>query len=633
MISYLQVENLYKRFGEDVLFENISFGINKDQKVALIAKNGTGKTTLLNIIAGNDTADGGAVTFRKDMSVGYLAQDPPFNENLTLLEQVLVSSNEIITTIAAYEKALHSDNKHVLQSAIEKMDALEAWDYEVKIKQILSRLKLDNFDQRMGELSGGQRKRVALANVIINEPDLLILDEPTNHLDLEMIEWLEDYMVRTKSTLLMVTHDRYFLDRVCNEIIELDDQTIYRYRGNYSYFLEKRTERLQIRSVNIEKANALFRTELEWINRSPSARTTKSKSRIESFYRIQDDASQKIQDQRVEISVKTSRLGKKIVELYNLNKSYGALKLLDDFTYKFKRNDKIGIVGKNGSGKTTLLEILTGGVKCDSGKIEIGETVVIGYYKQSGIKLNEDKRIIDTIKDIAEIITIQDNRKTGSGKKLSAAQFLEYFLFPPESHYKYVSKLSGGERRRLYLMTILMQNPNFLILDEPTNDLDIVTLNVLEEYLNDFDGCVLVVSHDRFFMDKVVDTLFVFEEDGKVSHFPGIYTDYREQKVQQELTEKRAVAQEKIIKDKRPKKTVKLFNYREKREYEQLETELEQLGTEKSELENQINSGVLITNDLIEKSNRLGVVINLIDEKEFRWLELNELMLSDGVEG
>jgi len=627
MISLLQIENVTKSYGETVLFNDISFGINKDQKIALIAKNGRGKTSLLNIIAGKDTPDSGTIAMRNDMTVGYLEQDPHINENLTVMEQVLFSSNEIIRTIDEYQHAIKTDDKKRIERATTEMDARQAWDYEVKIKQVLSKLNITEHDKQMKYMSGGQRKRIALANLIINEPDLLILDEPTNHLDLDMIEWLEDFLLKSRSTLLMVTHDRYFLDRVCNEIIELEDRTLYRYRGNYSYFLEKRADRIQNRNAFIEKTNELLKKELDWIHRSPSARGTKSKSRVDSYYKLKDEVEGlKTDNTEVKIDIQTTRLGKKIIDLYNIEKSFGDLVILNDFTHKFHRGEKIGIVGRNGSGKTTLLNIMTGEMPYQRGKIDVGETVKIGYYKQEGIKMPDDKRVIEVIKDIAEVIMLK-SKKSGS-RKVSAAQFLEYFLFPTEMHYTYVSKLSGGERRRLYLMTILMSNPNFLILDEPTNDLDIVTLNVLEDYLANFDGCLLVVSHDRYFMDKVVETLFVFEGEGKVRHFPASYTLYHHEKKQKEIDDKkqqkqvREESETKQTKEKSPRK----FSYKDKREYELLEAEIQQMETEKATLTQLMNSGTLTTEQLFEKSKRLNDIMTLLDEKEMRWLELNEII-------
>ncbi len=624
MISYLQIENITKTYGELVLFENISFGISKDQKIALIAKNGTGKTTLLNIIAGKDMPDSGEIVCRNGIEIGYLPQEPEVDENLTVLEQAVKSSDEVLSIIHNYEEALKSENKKELQDATNKMDSMNAWDFEVRMKQILGQLDITDFDQPMKYLSGGQRKRVALANVIIKNPDLLILDEPTNHLDLQMIEWLEDYLKKTKITLLMVTHDRYFLDRVCNEIIELDNNKIYKYRGNYSYFLEKRAERIENQNAFIEKSLDLLKKEKEWINRSPSARATKSKSRIDSYYKLKEEVyGLKKQDESMQIDVKISRLGKKIIDIFNIVKKYDNKLYINDFTHRFVQGEKIGIIGKNGAGKTTLLKLITGEEKLDGGKIQIGETVVIGYYKQEGIKLSEDKRLIEVVKEIAEVIILKGKRGRGHSK-MSAAQFLEYFLFPPEMHYNYVSKLSGGERRRLYLMTVLMKNPNFLILDEPTNNLDIMTLNVLEEFLNNFDGCVLIVSHDRYFMDKVVDTLFVFENDAKIKHFPGNYSNYQEVPKTKETKKKKNAERNR----NKPKKK-KQFGYAQQKEYENVEKKIEELETEKNRIETELSTGKLSVSELHEKSKRINEIINTLDQKETRWLELEEMKEND----
>lgn len=622
MISYLQIEEVSKRYGELTLFENISFGINKDQKIALIAKNGAGKTSLLNIVAGIEAPDQGQVTSRNDISTGYLEQDPDFLPQHTVIEQVFYTSNQIVQAVRNYETALTTNDKDLLQQATEAMDRLQAWDYEVRIKQILSKLSINNFDQLVGTLSGGQRKRLALANILINQPDLIILDEPTNHLDLSMIEWLEDYLKNTNSTLLMVTHDRYFLDRVCNEIIELDNNTIHHYRGNYAYFLEKRHQRIRIETSSIQKARSLLRKELDWIRRSPSARGTKAKSRIDAFHELKGVAEQQTGEQQIAIDILSRRLGKKILELYYINKAFDDKTLIKDFTYKFAPGDKIGIVGPNGCGKSTFLNLITGQLKLDSGTYEVGETVYFGYYKQDGLQFDSNKRVIEVIKEVAEVVELSGGRKT------SAKEFLEYFLFPPESHYNRVAKLSGGERRRLYLMTVLMQQPNFLILDEPTNDLDILTLNVLEEYLQEFQGCLLIVSHDRYFMDKVVDTLFVFEGQGHIRHFPGNYTQYYYQRLAEEKNRKslkKQAPEDKPAKQQDKQKAHRKFSYKEKRELELVEKELDALSQEKESLEITVNSGELSPEELSEQATRLAEILELLDEKEMRWLELTEL--------
>lgn len=619
MISYLQVENLSKSYGDLTLFEGISFGVGQGQKIALIAKNGTGKTSLLNIIAGIDSQDFGDVIFRNDIKVAYLQQNPNLENSNTVLNEVFNSNDPVLSVIREYEKVISSNDQEKMTEILEKMDQYKAWDYENKVKQILSKLKITNFDQVIGQLSGGQKKRVGLAKVLITDPDFLILDEPTNHLDLEMIEWLEEYLNKSKGTLLMVTHDRYFLDRVCNEIIEMDANSIYTYKGNYSYYLEKRAERIENVNAEVGKAQKLLKTEQEWMRRMPQARGTKAKYRIDAFYELKKKAAAGFKEDSMELDIKSARLGKKILELEGLYKSFGDLKILEDFSYKFQRGEKIGIVGKNGTGKSTFLNIITRNLEPDSGSIEIGETVVYGYYKQDGITINENERIIDVIKDIAESIDL------GNGKLMSASQFLEYFLFPPKTQYNYVSKLSGGEKRRLYLMTVLMKNPNFLILDEPTNDLDIMTLNVLEEYLMNFKGCLIIVSHDRYFMDKVVDQMFAFEGMGKIRNFPGNYTIYRDTIAEEEKELK------KIEKPAKPKKekpksnnTLKKLSFNEKREFEQLEVDLEVLNAEKEELETAMSSGTLANDELMQKASRIEEVINLIDEKELRWLELSE---------
>ena len=622
MISYLQVENVTKSFGELVLFENISFLLAKDQKIALVAKNGAGKTTLFNILCGKDTPDTGSIKFHKDISIGFLEQEPVFDENNTVLEQVFLSSGEMMHIIGEYENSLKSGDKKRIELAMEKMDALTAWDYESKIKQILGKLKIENYDQKMGTLSGGQRKRVALANTLIREPDLLILDEPTNHLDLDMIEWLEEYLKKSSITLLMVTHDRYFLDRVCNEVIELDNRQLFRYSGNYTNFLEKREERLMNDNLNVEKARNLMRKELEWIRRMPKARTTKSKSRIDSFYELKEQAKGRTTEKQMKLNVKGNRLGTKIIDITDLSKSFDHIKIVENFSYNFIRYEKAGIIGNNGTGKTTLLNLLTGSVKPDSGTIEVGTTITFGYYKQDGIQFDNNLKVIEVAREIAETV------KLGDSTIMSVSQFLNYFLFPPETQHAFVYKLSGGEKRRLYLATVLMRNPNFLILDEPTNDLDILTLNVLEEYLHNFKGCVLIVSHDRFFMDKVVDHMFVFKGVGIVKNFPGNYSDFRDYKLKKEKKQSHVVKDEKkneTIKVKPVKKTIKKLSFKEQQEFEHLTLEIGQLETEYKELESALSSGTLNNEKAIETSIKLGDLIAIIDVKTNRWLELSEL--------
>ncbi len=626
MISFLQVENLSKRFGEQLLFENISFGIGKNQKVALIAKNGTGKSTLLQIIAGKDSPETGRVIFRNDITVGYLEQAPDLNPENTIFEEVFCSDSPTLKVIKEYERAVELNDIHALETLISQMDALSAWDYENTVKQILSKLKIDTYDKEIKYLSGGQKKRVGLAKVLISNPDFLILDEPTNHLDTEMTEWLEEYLTESNATLLMVTHDRYFLDRVCNQIIEIDDFGLYSYNGNYSYYLEKREQRIENRNATIDKARNLLRTEQEWMRRMPQARSHKAQYRIDNFYKIKDIASQRTDEKKLELDIKGQRLGKKILELEHICKSFDSHCLVRDFSYKFIRGEKIGIVGKNGIGKSTFLNIITRNLEPDSGSIEIGETVVYGYYQQSGIRFNENDRVIDIVKNIAERIDL------GNGQIMSASQFLEYFMFTDKQQYSLVEKLSGGERRRLYLLTVLMRNPNFLILDEPTNDLDIVTLNVLEEYLKSFKGCLLLVSHDRFFTDKLADHIFAFEGEGVIKDFPGNYTQYKNWKEEEEEKKKKERNALKSPYNETKKSNsptsapVKIrLSFKEKQEFQSLEKEIEELNAEKTLLETELSQGHLSPDELIKKSERIGQLIEILDEKEMRWLELSEI--------
>jgi ABC transport system ATP-binding/permease protein len=619
MTPILQVENLSKRFGDQLLFENISFAIFEQQKVALIARNGTGKTTLMEILAGNDTADSGLITRSNDIKIGYLKQIPDLNDEQTVFDAVFDSGDQIVEIIRNFERALRLNLKDEITSGTEQMDRFHAWDYEVKVKQILSELKIYNYDQRIEELSGGQKKRVSMANVLINEPDILLLDEPTNHLDLEMIEWLENYLEKTKITLFMVTHDRYFLDRVCDEILEMDSNTIYRYRGNYSYFLEKRNERIEMQQAGIEKAKNILRTELEWARRMPQARGHKAKYRMDRVDDLLTKASQNLNERNVELGMNSSRLGNKIINIEHLGKSFDRVKLINDFSYKFQRGEKVGIIGKNGTGKTTFLNLITGNIPIDKGTIDIGQTISFGYYKQTGIDFKPDDKVIEVVQKIAEVITFDD------GGKLTASQLLTNFLFPPDAQYSFVEKLSGGEKRRLYLCTILMENPNFLILDEPTNDLDIVTLAVLEDYLRVFQGCVIIVSHDRYFMDKIVDHLFVFDGEGNIKDFTGNYTMWRNKQSEDEEQERKQ--KKPVIKEvARPQKVKeRKLSYNEKKELEQLEKDIELLEKEKSSISEALNSGTLNNVQLHEKSTRFGEISTLIDEKEMRWLELSEL--------
>ena len=623
MSPILQVENLTKSFGDLVLFENISFGLAEGQRVGLIAKNGSGKSTLLNILSGKEGYDEGKISFRRDLRVGYLEQSPSYPEELTVLEACFHHGNTTVDLIKDYEHCMETEGHPGLDELLVRMDHEKAWDYEQKAKQILSQLKIRDFNQQVKHLSGGQLKRVALANTLITEPDLLILDEPTNHLDLDMTEWLEEYLRRTNLTLLMVTHDRYFLDRVCSEIIEIDNRTIYSYKGNYSYYLEKRQERIDARTVEVERANNLYRTELEWMRRMPQARGHKARYREEAFYELEKVAKQRFHDANVKLDVKASYIGNKIFEADHLCKAFGDLKILDDFSYIFARYEKMGIVGNNGTGKSTFIKILMGLVKPDSGTLDIGETVRFGYYSQDGLLFNEQMKVIDVVQDIAEVIEL------GNGRRLTASQFLQHFLFTPETQHSYVYKLSGGERRRLYLCTVLMRNPNFLVLDEPTNDLDIVTLQVLEEYLQGFKGCVIVVSHDRYFMDKVVDHLLVFNGGGDIRDFPGNYTQYREWKEVKARHDKEQQAVAKPQAAAKPARTrqdeKRRMSFKERREFEQLEKEIAELEAEKKAVEEALCSGTLSVDELTEKSKRLPQLTDLIDEKTMRWLELSEL--------
>ena len=619
MTPYLQVENLTKSFGDLVLFNGISFGIAEGQRIGLIAKNGSGKTTLLNILAGKEGYDEGKITFRRDLRVGYLEQSPKYPEELTVLEACFYHGNSTVELIKEYERCMETPGNPGMDELLVRMEHEKAWDYERRAKQILSQLKIRDFSQKIGHLSGGQLKRVALANILITEPDLLILDEPTNHLDLDMTEWLEEYLNRGSLSLLMVTHDRYFLDRVCSEIIEIDNRLLYSYKGNYSYYLEKRQERIEATNAEIARANNLYRTELEWMRRMPQARGHKARYREEAFYELEKVAKQRTYDANVKLDVKASYIGSKIFEADHLCKRFGDLKILDDFSYIFARYEKMGIVGNNGTGKSTFIKILMGLEKPDSGTLDIGETVRFGYYSQEGLQFNEQMKVIDVITDIAEVIEL------GNGKRLTASQFLQHFLFTPETQHSYVYKLSGGERRRLYLCTVLMRNPNFLVLDEPTNDLDIVTLQVLEEYLQNFKGCVIVVSHDRYFMDKVVDHLLVFKGQGDIRDFPGNYSDYRDWKLAKAEHEKEA-AKPKEEKTQRVRLNDKRrMTFKERKEFEQLEKEIAALEEEKKQIEEALCSGTLSVDELTEKSKRLPLLNDELDEKTMRWLELSEI--------
>lgn len=613
-MNYLSVENISKSYGERVLFEDISFGINKDQKVAFVAKNGSGKTSILNIIAGLDTPDTGQIVTRKEISMAYLSQNDVLNPDLTIEETIFATENKILSIVNQYEKALKNlEDTEAYQAAFELMEQYNAWDFETQYTQILSKLKIDDLSQKISSLSGGQKKRVSLAIVLIHKPDFLILDEPTNHLDLEMIEWLESYFAKEKITLFMVTHDRYFLERVCNEIIELENGNIYKYKGNYSYYLEKKEERIQLEQVTTDKAKNLFKKELDWMRRQPKARTTKSKSRIDDFYQIKEKAQQRRVEHKVQLEINMERLGSKILELHKLQKSYGDKLILDGFDYVFKRGERIGIIGKNGTGKSSFLNIITEKNPVDGGKVVVGETIKFGYYTQSGINIKEGQKVIEVVKEFGEYIPLT------KGQKISASQLLERFLFDKKKQYDFVEKLSGGEQKRLYLCAVLIQNPNFLILDEPTNDLDVVTLNVLENFLLDYPGNLLVVSHDRYFMDKIVDALFVFRGEGEVENFPGNYSDFRayedsapKEKIEKEVEEKPEIA---------PSKNG--LSYQEKREFGALEAEIERLQNRKTSIENQFLAVEIAPEDIQKKSEELEEIITSLEEKEERWLELS----------
>ena len=618
MENFLQVENLTKYYGHIKLFENISLTINQGQKVSLIAKNGTGKTTLLNVLTGKDGPDGGTVTYAKKVRISYLEQIPDLNPNNTIIDEVFHSDDEILNTVKDYEEAVDREDQEALQSLTGKMDLLNAWDQEAKIKQVLTKLKINDYRKPVSQLSGGQQKRLALARILIEEPDLMILDEPTNHLDLDMIEWLEEYLYNPGITLLMVTHDRYFLDRICDEIIELDRGDVYRYKGNYSYYLKKHSERIISEQSRVDKAQNLLVKELEWLSRMPKARGTKAKYRKEAVKNIQEQASQQRSDDQIQINVGAERLGKKILEIKHLSKSFGDINILKNFSYSFNRFEKVGIVGDNGSGKTTFLNLITSKLQADSGEMEVGETIKFGFYQQKGLSPENNKKVIEVVQDVAEVVSMAD------GSKITASQFLNHFLFPHEMHHLNVSQLSGGEKRRLYLLTVLMKSPNFLILDEPTNDLDILTLNILEDYLKDFPGCLIVVSHDRYFMDKLVDHLFIFEGNGVVKDFPGNYTQYRNSKLEMEqIKKKQNKPAEKNLKPK-PAPEKKKLTYKEKLEYETLEKEIDSLEIQKSRIEEEMESGSLSTEELINKSNELNETLKKIEYKSDRWLELAE---------
>jgi len=620
-LNYLSVENISKSFGERVLFEGLNFGLNYGDKVALIANNGSGKTSMLKIIAGKDVPGTGKVTLRNGIRIGYLEQEPVFNEKFTINELLYNSNAEVVKIIREYESALEMQTNDYNDASAERfekasleMEKANGWNFDNELKQILSKFKIVDLEAKVEMLSGGQKKRLALALLLIDAPDMLLLDEPTNHLDIEMIEWLEEYLKNQNITLLMITHDRYFLDRVCNHILELEDGKLYHHKGNYSYFLVKRDERESNFNVELSKAGRLMKKELEWIRKSPKARTTKSKARVDNFEVIKNKATSKKIKQELKLEVKMSRVGGKILELKKVYKSYGDLKILSGFDYTFKNGERIGIIGKNGVGKSTFLNIITQSLKPDSGKINVGETIVYGYFTQKGIQLKEDKRVIEVLKDIAEVIVMSDN------KKITASQLLEHFMFPSNMQYTYVSKLSGGEKRRLYLLTVLMKNPNFLILDEPTNDLDLLTLNKLEEFLLDFKGCLILVSHDRYFMDKLTDHLFIFKGDGIIKDEYSSYSEYRT-KLNKEL--KLEKKKEKVLSESSEK--ANLFSYENRKEHKSLERQIEKLEKEKKQMEDFFKDSNVSYDLMHEKGKELENLNNLLDDKLNRWMELDEL--------
>ncbi len=621
MVSYLQVEGLSKAFGVDVLFEDLTFGVAEGEKIGLIAKNGTGKSTLLDILAGIASQDSGTVIYRNNLRVGYLPQLPDLGGAHTVLDACLHGDDPRSGAIHAYEEALRTGDSDAMTAAIQMMDANTAWDYEERFKQILTQLKITDYNQPVKELSGGQVKRVALARLLIDEPQMLILDEPTNHLDIDMIEWLENYLQRSRVTLLMVTHDRYFLDNICNRILEMDQHSIFSYSGNYNYYLEKRAERIEAQNVQVERARNLLRTELDWMRRQPQARAHKAQYRIDAFYDLQERASQRRDDGEVELNVKSAYIGKKIFTAHHVSKRYGDKVILDDFNYTFARYEKLGIVGDNGVGKTTFIKLLLDIVKPDSGYFEIGETVKFAHYSQEGMQFDEGKRVIDAVRDVAEYIYFDEKHH------YTAMAWLNHFLFTPQDQQKYIAKLSGGERRRLYLAIVLMTKPNFLILDEPTNDLDISTLEILEEYLSQFNGCVIIVSHDRFFMDRTVDHTFVFTGNGHVKDFPGNYSEYRAWKQHHEQEAAQAAKEQEVAKPKENtwanRSEQKRLSYKEQRELEQLNIDIEALNKEKAELDALFASGETL-DDVAAKAARYQEVKDLLDEKEMRWLELSE---------
>lgn len=619
MKSYVQIEGLTKSYGDRLLFGDVTLGVYEGDKIGIIAKNGAGKTTFLRCVAGLEQYDSGTVTFRNGLKVAMLEQQPTFEPTSTVVEACLSNAGEAACAISAYEKATLSGDSEALAAAISQMDATRAWDYEERVKQTLTQLRITNFLQPVGELSGGQVKRLAIAGIVLAEPDLILLDEPTNHLDIEIIEWLEDYLKRSRATLLMVTHDRYFLDRVCNSILEIDQREVFTYAGNYDYYLAKRQERLNAQNAELARVRNLLRTELDWMRRQPQARAGKAKYRIDAFYELDRRSRVQRDDRTVRLENSSSRIGNKIFEAVDVCKSFDNRVILDNFNYVFARYEKVGIVGANGVGKTTFVRLLQGELSPDSGYFDVGETVKFGYYSQEGIKFNESDKVIDAVRRVAEVVVFDERTR------YTASQFLQMFLFTPETQQNYIAKLSGGERRRLYLATVLMRNPNFLILDEPTNDLDIVTLTVLEDYLQKFKGCLIIISHDRFFMDRTVDHLFVFEGEGRVLDFPGNYSDYREWSTARKAAEAAKVRVETPQQPKRQQTPSNRKTFKERMEFEQLTDEIARLEAEKADIETLLSSGELTDyREITEKSERVEQIAARLDEAEMRWLELSE---------
>ncbi len=627
-MNLLSVENLSKSYSEKVLFSSIGFGVDEGQRIALVAANGAGKTTLLKILSGKEDTDKGKVTFRNDIRTSFLEQEPEFDLSETVYNALFHTGNAMVLSVRDYEVAMEKHevdpseaNQKLLEDAIGKVDALSAWNYEVNVKQILSKLKVHHLDQKLNSLSGGELKRVALARVLIEEPQLLIMDEPTNHLDMDMIEWLENYFVRNNVALLVVTHDRYFLDNVCTDILELDNGTLYPYKGNYEYFIEKKAERELNEAQEFDKAKNLFKRELEWVRKMPRARGTKSKARVDDFHELKEKISSRKKTEELQLEIKMKRIGKKVLELEKVSKRYGDKKILNEFSYIFKRGERIGIAGKNGVGKTTLLNTILGKETPDSGKVAVGDTIVFGYYSQKGLQLKEDQRVIEVVKDIAEFIPM------GDGSLISASQFLRMFRFPPEMQFNPVSKLSGGEKKRLYLLTVLVKNPNFLILDEPTNDLDLITLSTLEQFLSEYTGCLIIVSHDRYFMDKLADTLFIMEGNGVIRNFNGKYTEYREELKEKELEELRQIRKEKAEEKNllhSEKKNERVLSGKEKQEYNKLEKEMASLEKKKAELSALLEAGITDHAELFRVSTEIAGISELLESKLLRWMELGE---------